>query len=95
MPVSRSRAITSWANSSWQDSFSELPIVVFYVAYGLHSWHGFFPVRIASSRVLYRTRLFSEIRLVIPSLALNRLFGRRSPTTVFHRHRALPPPAPA
>jgi hypothetical protein len=29
--------------------------------YGLHSAHGFLPVRIASSRVLYRTRFLSEI----------------------------------
>ena len=28
---------------------------------GLHSWHGFFPAWIASSRVLYLTRFFSEI----------------------------------
>jgi hypothetical protein len=30
-------------------------------AYGLHSWHGFFPAWIASSRLAYLTTFFAEI----------------------------------
>jgi len=30
-------------------------------SYGLHSWHGFFPAWIASSRVAYLTRFLAEI----------------------------------
>ena len=35
-------------------------------AYGLHSWHGFFPAWIASSRLAYLTTFFAENRHHIP-----------------------------